>query len=233
MSHYLSQIAFQPRRRDDYKLASQLRIAPYLQHQKLWEMFQRPAGSEQPFLFRHFDAHDLPRFLMLSDDRPQAPDDRWLVQSKQFQPALHEGQLFSFNARLNPTRSVRQADAKRGKRQDLVMAALHEMPGRDRALERQRLVNQELPLWLVKRGEGAGFEIVENEGRLLCGVNRYEVLRFGASADSGAHKITLGCADFVGQLRVTDPQTFARTLFNGLGHGRSFGLGLMLIKRAH
>jgi len=233
VNHYLSQVAFRPQHREDHKLAHQLLSMPYLQHQKIWELFQRPPGSEQPFLYRQSEADELPRFLVLSDEPPKTHDPRWQIQTKAFRPNLHIGQVLSFSARLNPTRSLRRPGEKRGKRQDLVMAALHEVASEKRGVERQRLVNCELPLWLSTRGEQAGFAMVEDEDRLRCAVTRYEVLRFKTTASPEAHSVTLGCADFVGQLRVTDPDRFAQTLHQGIGHGRSFGLGLMLIKRPH
>lgn len=231
MSHYLSQVAFRPQQRDDYRLAHQLMSMPYLQHQKLWELFDCPPGTEQPFLFRQSDVDQLPRFLVVSDSAPKSKDTRWHIQSKAFSPMLKVGQVLSFSARLNPTRSVRLPGGKRGKRQDLVMAALHKVALDQRASERQRLVNSELPRWLSSRGAQAGFEVVEDADRLLCAVTRYEVLRFRTTA-SKPSTVTLGCADFVGQLRVTDPSRFVQTLYHGMGHGRSFGLGLMLVKRA-
>lgn len=233
MNHYLSQIAFRPQQREDHKLAHQLLSMPYLQHQKIWELFQRPPGSEQPFLYRQSEAEDLPRFLVLSDEPPKTQDARWQIQTKSFSPTLQVGQVLSFSARLNPTRSVRRPGEKRGKRQDLVMAALHEVAADRRPVERQRLVNSELPLWLSARGEQGGFAIVQDDDRLVCAVTRYEVLRFRTTASHQSHSVTLGCADFVGQLRVTDPGRFAKTLYQGIGHGRSFGLGLMLVKRPH
>jgi len=233
MSHYLSQIAFHPRHREDHRLANVLLSTPYLQHQKLWELFERPPGSDQPFLFRQSDRDDFPQFLVLSEGVPKARDGCWRIQTKPFAPALSEGQVLAFSARLNPTRSLRQPGTERGKRQDLVMAALHNVASADRAAERQRLINVELPNWLAKRGERAGFSMVEQAGGILCAVTRYQTLRFQTSAASDNRKVTLGCADFVGHLRVDAPELFAQTLRQGLGHGRSFGLGLMLVKRAH
>lgn len=232
MSHYLSQVAFRPLGREDHKLAHQLLSMPYLQHQKIWELFRRPPGSEQPFLYRQSETDSQPRFLVLSDELPRTQDRRWQIQTKPFSPFLQAGQVLSFSARLNPTRCLRQPGEKRGRRQDLVMAALHNVTAERRAFERQRLVDCELPLWLAAKGKQAGFAIVEVDDRLSCAVTRYEVLRF-RTANPPSHDVTLGCADFVGQLHVTDPEQFLKTLCQGLGHGRSFGLGMMLVRRSH
>jgi CRISPR system Cascade subunit CasE len=40
----------------------------------------------------------------------------------------------------------------------------------------------------------------------------------------------LSVAELSGVLQVTDPEALMRTLTHGLGHGRSFGLGLLLLK---
>jgi CRISPR-associated protein Cas6/Cse3/CasE, subtype I-E/ECOLI len=199
-----------------------LRVHPYRQHQALWRMFECPEGTPQPFLFRQLPDEDAAvlRFLVVSKERPREIPG-WRVECKPYQPRLREGNRYRFDIRLNPTRTEPSPDG-RGKRQDYVMSRLHQLqvsPAR-RAAERQRVVHEELPEWLRRRGERNGF-VVES-----CHVGRYEILRM----QKGIHAITLGVAEFSGILRVQDPEKLATALLNGLGHGRSFGLGLLLLK---
>ncbi|KAJ8135387.1 hypothetical protein OY671_011400, partial [Metschnikowia pulcherrima] len=105
---------------------------------------------------------------------------------------------------------------------DYVMSRSHQLqvsPAR-RAAERQRVVHEELPEWLRRRGERNGF-VVES-----CHVGRYEILRM----QKGIHAITSGVAEFSGISRVQDPEKLATASSNGSGHGRSFGLGSSLLK---
>ncbi len=208
--------------RDERQHLRALRVHPYRQHQALWGMFERPEGTPQPFLFRQLpdEDADVLRFLVVSQDRPREIPG-WHVECKPYQPRLRVGECYRFGIRLNPTRTEASA-AGRGKRQDYVISRLHQLRVKpeQRAPERQRVVHEELPEWLRRRGERHGFDIE------ACHVERYEVLR----TQKGSHAITLGVAEFGGVLRVADPEKLTATLSQGLGHGRSFGLGLLLLK---
>lgn len=220
---FFSRVTFQAHNRDELKQLYCLRNQPYAQHRALWRFFDRPFGTEQPFLFREMaedSLHSL-RFFLVSDEPPLAVGNSWHVESKSYEPKLHVGESFHFRVRLNPTRSER-VSGKRGKRQDLVMSRLHELkvPREQRAAERQRIVHEELPQWLRLRGESRGFEID------YCVVDCYEVRRLYKAE----REITLSVADLSGRLRVTDAGALGKVLQGGFGHGRSFGLGLLLLK---
>lgn len=225
---YFSRVTFEAHSREELKWLHRLRGQPYAQHRALWGFFDRPTGTRQPFLFRELaeDPHSSHRlsFFLVSEDVPSAADRNWHVTSKDFRPKLQAGQQLQFAVRLNPTRSERMhgEPRKRGKRQDLVISRLHELgvPLRQRAAERHRIVHEELPQWLRSRSRGRGFEIES------CAVTHYDVLRLRKDEQ----EVTLSVADFFGCLRVTDPNALDETLRQGLGHGRSFGLGLLLLK---
>jgi CRISPR-associated protein Cas6/Cse3/CasE subtype I-E len=46
-----------------------------------------------------------------------------------------------------------------------------------------------------------------------------------------SRKIDLVLAEFEGYLRVDDPALFIQTLSKGIGRGKGFGLGMLLIGR--
>lgn len=226
---WMSQVTFRAGSRDQLRSLNTLREQPYAQHQALWRFFDAPEGTPQPFLFRRveWDSQLAIRFLMLSAEQPGRDADGWHIESKRYQPQLEVGQRFRFSVRLNPTRSerteVQRGKRARGKRQDYVMSRLQELGiGRDqRALERQRIVHEELPEWLKGRSARCGFEL------LHCETERFEVCRMR----KGDHDVTLSVADFSGVLGVRDVDAFTRVAQQGIGHGRSFGLGLLLLKR--
>jgi CRISPR system Cascade subunit CasE len=255
MSAILSLVDYISQDRAGYRLARNL-DDPYRQHQELWKLFQAEPGTEQPFLFRAMPnpVSGQRRFMLLSEQAP-IPRPDWNVRSKVFQPALTIGQQLGFSIRLNPTRSVRppstSGERVRGSRQDLIMASLHSVPRSDRAAARARLVHEELPNWFarlaVRHGfkvsrasapldDDDGFSFAEAGGsRLLCSVERYEVLRTEVlrqrAGGTERQHVTLGSADISGKLEIIDPDAFRRALLNGIGHGRAFGLGLMLVQR--
>jgi len=222
---YFSRATFNARSRDEIKSLNRLRAQPYLQHQELWRLYRQKNGANQPFLFRELadPASNQVQFFLVSAEPPASTDSAWKIESKVFDPQLLEGQAYQFSVRLNPTRSER-VSGERGKRQDLVISRLHELavPPDRRAEERQRIIHEELPRWLSKRGERHGFTLED------CAVQSFEILR----VRKDAHEITLSVADFSGRLRVTDPDALKVALCSGIGHGRSFGLGLMLLRRA-
>ncbi|MBA8884108.1 type I-E CRISPR-associated protein Cas6/Cse3/CasE [Dokdonella fugitiva] len=220
---WFSRVTIRARNEAELRQLRALCGRPYAQHQALWTLFDRLQGEEQPFLFRQMagDANDELCFLMVSDDPPETGRDWWRVETKPYQPELREGQRLRFNVCLNPTRTERLARG-RGKRQDYVMSRLHQLQVQEarRAVERQRIIHEELPLWLAGRAASRGFELES------CLVDRFDVLRF----PKGEHTVTLSVAEFSGELRVVDPERLSDVLRRGMGHGQSFGLGLLLLK---
>lgn len=71
--------------------------------------------------------------------------------------------------------------------------------------------------WLERRALPNGFELVTVE---IASVER---IRIGKP---GAHHIA-DRTRFEGTLRIVEPQLFQRTLRDGIGHGKAFGLGLL------
>jgi CRISPR system Cascade subunit CasE len=217
-----SRASFVASSRDEIRQLNQLRTSPYSQHQALWTLFDRPEGTQQPFVFRALsDEPRVQRFYLVSAEPPRADSSVWSIESKPYTPRLSPGQRFQFNVRLNPTRSER-VPGQRGKRQDYVISRLHELgvPETERAAARHRIVHEELPQWLADRGAQHGFDLEH------ASVQSHVVHRFARDRN----RVTLSVAELSGVLQVTDPEALMRTLTHGLGHGRSFGLGLLLLK---
>lgn len=220
---WFSRVTLDAQNRSEKQRLQMLRDQPYAQHQALWQLFDRPAGMEQPFVFREIaqDADDVLQILLVSDAKPAANADGWRIESKSYEPQLRADARFRFSLRLNPTRSEKRPDG-RGKRQDYVISRLHELdvPREQRPQERQRIVHEELPQWLRTRSEVRGFAV---ETAL---VERHEVLRIHKRGQD----VTLAVADFSGVLRVSDASLLTESLRHGIGHGRSFGMGMLLLK---
>lgn len=219
---WISRVTMTATTRQEYRSLQQLKTEPYRQHQALWQMFERPKGTSQPFLFRQVlgEDDDVLRFLMVSHERPRESGG-WRVESKLYQPRIEAQARYHFGIRLNPTRTEKSV-GRRGKRQDYVISRLHQLgvPRHARPTVRERIMQEELPKWLEARGARRGFALEQ------CTVARYE--RF--TAHNKGRDMTISAADFAGVLRVTDPDTFGQVLLSGLGHAKAFGCGLMLLK---
>jgi CRISPR system Cascade subunit CasE len=77
--------------------------------------------------------------------------------------------------------------------------------------------------WFKRKGETAGYS---TDGK-MPEVNSY---RQNLLRKRGHNEIMFSSIDLTGVLAVTDPECFLNTLTKGIGHARSFGCGLMLIK---
>jgi CRISPR system Cascade subunit CasE len=56
-------------------------------------------------------------------------------------------------------------------------------------------------------------------------------LQVDCADDKRDHLIRFSAVDFSGELLVTDPKLFQQALFDGLGHAKAFGCGLLLVRR--
>ena len=78
------------------------------------------------------------------------------------------------------------------------------------------------------RGFEFGFRVL-GQSRDGCHADGYTQHRLHKPGTERA--ITFSTLDYVGRLRVTDPERFRAALFGGIGHARGFGCGLLLVRR--
>jgi CRISPR system Cascade subunit CasE len=188
----------------------------------VWTLFADSEDRKRDFLWRE-DAGG--RFYVLSSRQPQDQHDLFTVETKAFEPALSPGDKLVFSLRANATIARPRGDTKRaGKRDDVVMAALKDVPKDERADRRKDLIQQEGLAWLRRQGPAAGFDF--NEGGVA--VDGYEPLTIRGGAKDA---LRLSVLEFDGMLTVREPDRFLAKLASGFGRGKSFGLGLMLLRR--
>jgi CRISPR system Cascade subunit CasE len=117
-----------------------------------------------------------------------------------------EGREIRFRLRANPTVSRKQevdgVKPRRGQRHSIYDE------------EGQRA-------WLSRQGQRGGFEVLALE-ITESGKQRFR-------KPQGGPTITIHPCLFEGRLRVTDVEAFQRTLREGLGSGKAFGLGMLSI----
>jgi CRISPR system Cascade subunit CasE len=172
------------------------------------------------FLWRE-DGHGA--FLILAPRPALANGGLFDVEHKSWAPELREGDRLGFTLRANPTISQRIA-GQRGKRQDVVMHAIHALPRSERAGARASAIVAVGSDWLSRQGEVHGYTL-EATTLNVDGYDTIEIARTGDPAKFGR-------MEFDGVLTVTDPDRFIKAVSQGFGRARAFGCGLMLLRRA-
>jgi CRISPR system Cascade subunit CasE len=211
-------------------------------HRLLWKFFPAAPGTARDFLFRRLEAADgahQPLFFCVSARRAVTPHPAWQVDVREYAPQVRAGDRFRFDLRANPTRAHKREG--RAFRDDVVMHAKKrimsehgarrwaEVPASSRPALYE-LAHQAVQEWLgdVERpGLAArhGFAVMFAELR-VDGYRRHQLTR-----GNGLDDMILSTVDLSGALEVTDPPLFERALLNGIGHGKAFGCGLLLVRR--
>lgn len=203
---------------------------PYGEHQWLWKFFPAADGSPRDFLFRRSDLGTMPRFYVLSKRPPQTIDSAWAVQTREFAPRLETGDRLQFDLRANPVVTVSR-DGK-SKRHDVVMQEkkkLLQLQGlarwadwrSDEKPDLYTIAGATCSSWLIERGKRLGYEV---DAQSLS-VQAYQQHR------GKKESLRFSSVDFSGTLTVSDPVAFSGALFNGVGHAKAFGCGLLLVRR--
>ncbi|RFC35934.1 MAG: CRISPR-associated protein, Cse3 family [Candidatus Nitrotoga sp. SPKER] len=213
--------------------AHELAQSPYAEHQWLWKFFPSSADQTRDFIFRRHELEQIPRFYVVSKRPPTAFSEAWQVQSRSYVPQLLEGQRLSFQLCANPV-VTRKNDAGKSQRHDVVMQAKKQLlterglnfdakwkewPNEDDKPVLYELVQKYCIDWLQSRAGNHGFKVI------AASVDAYQQNK------TGKRDIRFSTVDFSGELFITDPKLFQQTLFNGLGHAKAFGCGLLLVKR--
>jgi CRISPR system Cascade subunit CasE len=223
--------------------AHDLAQTSYAEHQWLWKFFPSSADQTRDFTFRRYEHEQTSRFYVVSHRPPVAFSEAWQVQSRVYDPQLREGQRLSFHLRANPV-ITQKNDAGKSQRHDVVMQAKKQLLA-EHGLNIEakwadwkdnikpllyELVQERCALWLDGVAKRNGFEIsLTNEDKPE---RNLQVDAYGQSkAGKRDHNIRFSTVDFSGELLVTNPVLFQQALFNGLGHAKVFGCGLLLIRR--
>ena len=199
-------------------------------------------GEHAPQPFRYFDADkgllaytrlsaaELAQCVALAD--PEVVAALGLGQTLQhagmntrpFPTQWAPGHVLGFEVRVRPT--IREG--KTGRERDAFLSAAEKAGGAE--LDRSEVYVQWLRELLVRQG---GAELVD------AIVTRYQLLGVTRKTQKGApgearHSRVVSGPDVVmtGQLRVTDPQSFAQILSGGIGRHRAFGFGLLMLRSA-
>ena len=194
-------------------------------HRLIWTLFADSPDRKRDFLWR-YDGKK--RFFTLSQ-RPPLGNDLFLPpETKEFAPNLSSGDHLSFTLRANATKDIRSsADGqagKKSKRVDLVMNRIYADKKEDRPKARQKAVKDVALEWMQRQGKRAGFTIKDEN----LYIEDYSQIRIQAEKSRNPQ---FGVLDLKGVIQITDPILFMEEYPKGFGRAKSWGCGLMLIRR--
>lgn len=228
----------------------------YQNHKLVWKIMSYADNQERDFIFRtDFDTNGLPSFIICSQHEPQHDNDIWDIETKNYLPILETGEKLKFYLRCNPTRTentetirkerVTKLPLRKTRRVDVILEA------RRRAIEdHQEWSNDSIEL------KGSINWLKNHEHKHVSGQNGFVETSVFSIAESsiqveryyqvphpkvGNQKIQkredfetakkLSILDVSGILTVENPSLFNEILLHGIGHGKAFGCGLMMVKR--
>ena len=116
---------------------------------------------------------------------------------------MREGQIWQFDLLASPCKKVAREGKSNSQRR--VLRTIEERCG-----------------WLARKGEQNGFQLIslqELEGSQ----------RSGRHTEERGGRMYLDSYHYQGALRVTDAEQFREAVRNGVGPGKSYGLGMLLL----
>lgn len=186
-------------------------------HRLIWTLFSDRDDRKRDFLWRYAGTG---KFYVLSERPPAGNDLFCSPETRAFSPELDVGNKLSFLLRANATKE--RSRAKEHRRVDVVMDMLHKVPAEERAAKRMDFAGKAAKDWMERQAAAKGFSLEK------IFVEDYSV----RSIRHGKHrKVNFGILDIVGEIEVTDPKLFMSNLAQGYGRAKSWGCGLMMIKR--
>ena len=213
-----------------------------------------PTDSERPFVFRMSGPTLREPVYVYSTLPPVDGHGLWDIETKPFSPSFAVGDVVEIRVRMNPlTHTGEHVTAKgrtvaKGTKIDVPMAL--RTRGDKRPLD--VIVRDQMPLWFAERAKTFGLSIDVSGYQAIAGgaamqmgedassaavdpktltffADNYQTHRF-AKREGGA-PITIRTVDFHGTATVTDPDAFLKALVEGIGAGRSYGFGMMLVRK--
>lgn len=182
----------------------------YEWHKRVWQCFPDRDGQRREFLTRLDQKGDGFQLLIVSPVQPTRPD--WCLADcwrgpKPIQENYFNRSHYRFQLRANPTKKVAVQNPegsfkKNGRREPL----------------RTRV---DLVAWLKRKGEQAGFTVEDDSLRTIPRGREY----FRKNGQHGLHS----AVEFQGLLTVTDPTKFYEAFRRGIGSGKAFGFGLLVV----
>jgi len=197
----------------------------YVVHQLLWGLFPNGGDKKRDFLFHKDDRGSFPQFLLVSKTEPIERDGISVI-TKPYSPQLVDGQQLAFTLVANPVVSRKVEGKKHSVKHDVWMDAKFQAKKRGLVGESLAAVCADASKsWLIRQGERCGF-LLDRSGVAVDGYHQNRFYKRGKMAS-----ICHSSINYEGVLTVTESMKFIDMLFSGIGRSKSFGCGLMLVRR--
>lgn len=200
-------------------------MSGYQVHQLIWKLFADHPDRRRDFIYRYESVDSWPSFYTVSGRVPTDNTGLWEIRTKEYRPNLRAGQRLGFSLRANPVRTRHDANGKQ-QRHDVVMEEKVKSRNLGKEIDLPEIVQEQGYLWLEKRSASQGFHVSATEVR-VDGYQQHKLFK-----GQGNKPVTFSAVDFNGVLTVSEPDVFIEnSLFGGCGPAKSFGCGLMLVRR--
>ncbi len=219
---------------------------PYRVHQALWQLFDLPAGSDRPFLYREYEQGGQTFYYVLSTLKPKLDHPFFTVQAKAFNPSFFVGQRLAFELRANPVSSLKNAQGK-SSRHDVLMLAKKSMmsQGFDDAYSIDQAMLDAGVDWITSPERMQAWGVIIHPNLELSAYTQHRLRRTKQdleqqeqAQDSMNNKpiktknklIQFSSLDYAGALEIQDVDLFHNQMIKGFGKQKAFGCGLMLVR---
>lgn len=177
-------------------------------HQNIMRYFGTSRAEAQT-LYRLNEASHFMSLYLLSAIKPCQTDQPGMTLTgcrdiAGYMEQFKKGMVCGFNINAMPTKKVKQDGQKNSKRRII----------RDEA---ERLA------WLERKALEGGFSILQVQ-------ENGEIHQFGQHSNGNGGKMWMGGYNYQGVLRIEDEDKFKQTYCDGLGPGRAYGFGMLLLR---
>ncbi len=229
---------------------------PYKIHQRLWLGFekQKSEASIPEFLFRIEEdfkqaGEPKPRILVLSNIYPAWDDafngEEFLKSKPQIlnlnlDNFIEEERSFRFSLKVNPTKKIKdhksffKKEIEGIKEEEEIKKKLESLSNSLTKDQWEQIKSKRVGIykeneqvdWLKRKGKQSGFQILNLQ------FDKGEKKSAQKKTDGRIiHDIDLFSVTFSGILRVTNKDEFKKAYCNGIGSGKAFGCGMLLLAR--
>lgn len=188
-----------------------------LYHKLIWSLFDGDPNEKRHFLFREIKKNT---FIILSEKKPHEHSDVFgPIQIKEFEPVFSVGRVFHFS--LEAHLSVRN---DQGRRVDPIAWELSKLPQEEKAWKGDRIVDREVRRWIEGKAKAFGFSLNDLN---WSDYHHETISRRGKTKKRDEMRMNI--VKYSGILTVNDTEKFMEGYSKGIGRGKAFGCGLLLL----
>lgn len=185
----------------------------YAWHKYIWKYF--PNRESRDFLFRTERVDGGCRLYIVSKDAPDpaAAESGVVLRFKEIPQSFLERDKYLFKIRLNPVRTHVVRDPKTNERV--------------KGGARLTVPTAELPVWINEKFLNAGMRILHDPDMGL----EAEISPIGKEFFVKNGKMAFhSSVEVGGAIAVEDREKFKKAFFEGIGHAKAFGFGMLILK---